>query len=649
MAHAMRASLFFVAFFRGGADAGYSSDTFCKDSVLLSSRTVLKRQVDSQAKRKNDHTAGNVGRMEALVEEQVIRALAAMKEEGASNGASPVPEDVVQFMGMVRQHMDDMKEHLPLQHKIDQTSINESLDAVSACNRSFVGGGELREHRRDHAECRFEQVRLRGHRNTRCKQHDDLKAALITLPCDLGQLPHQMSEEVADKKAVYEDCLNRSSNWASSVQELQGAWDECKQADSELSIQVQQCDANQTRFESEVCGIFSICACSNRSTQEYRGRVVDIKIAEAARQADFRSSVRIDCLFDVLLVGEADKDNASRTCDDLAIDVSHLQLDYGTVPEIDCTLPSGKPCDVSWTEMEYGGESWYSMAPTAACTPCEGPTTTTMTTTAHRVREVVGFVATGGDSRLHRCMHQGNDEWECGIVTRVNAPRAYEVILDANGDYIVGDSDLAGKIYHCPANGADCSVLRNSHVVTGLALAPNNDLLVSEQHSNRVMRCADFGRGECSVAAGGVQGSGGRELYFPRGIAVDTNGDYVIADDVNRRVQLCPASESGDCKTVAADIVTPWGVAVASNGDYIVSAAGENRILRCPASGSGECATWKSGFVQVGGIALAPNGDLWVAGRKSMSVHLCRNGAQECTSVARFGSRPQGIALILED
>jgi len=409
------ASLLFVAISRSGADPGCWSET-CDATSLLATRVAPpKGRIERDANHQEGFAqlgpaAGSLAQMESLVEKQVVKHLGSMKGSSSGSSALPLPPDVAKSFDIVRAHIDTVEEHMPKEHKADQGAINSLLSPIAGCFEPSVDD-ETDQRREDHSKCRVEEGDLAEVNRTDCVRHDDAKVAMQPTPCTLDDYPHGMSNESADLKEEYTDCLQKLDTWAGSVQALWAAWQKCEQAGKLLASTRKVCNAKQISFEDEFCKLYKSCECYDRNVQRYEQAIAEFKDAEASRQADFRSGARVDCMLKVFEVDASMKAEAYSNCTSKAINITHLQLDYGIVPEpgANCTLPAGKPGDDSWEEEEYKEQPWYPKAPTQTLKPCDF--TSTVTTTTTTTTTVMSSIAPGNVELLWaNCIGQAESD-----------------------------------------------------------------------------------------------------------------------------------------------------------------------------------------------------------------------------------------------
>ncbi len=186
-------------------------------------------------------------------------------------------------------------------------------------------------------------------------------------------------------------------------------------------------------------------------------------------------------------------------------------------------------------------------------------------------------------------------------------------------------STVAGTGFQFPLGDGGLAVNATLYGPTGLAIAPDGSLIISDTINYRIRKVAPNGI-ITTIAGngfGGYSGDGGPAtatgLYFPAGIAADTAGNVFIADLGNQRIRKVAANgtistvagtgnpgSSGDGgPAVNAELNSPAAVAVSSTGDVYVS-DDSSRIRRVDSTGtiSTFAGTGVDGFSGDGGLAV---------------------------------------------
>ena len=117
---------------------------------------------------------------------------------------------------------------------------------------------------------------------------------------------------------------------------------------------------------------------------------------------------------------------------------------------------------------------------------------------------------------------------------------------------------------------------------TGIALAPNGDIYVTEIAADQVQR---FDRNGTLLGTFGGLGAGPGQFNDPAGIAVDASGNVYVADSANHRVQKLTATGTFVSQYTAAGIIFPFDVTLDAGGDVWVVDGGD-RVRRFTNGGS---------------------------------------------------------------
>ena len=189
-------------------------------------------------------------------------------------------------------------------------------------------------------------------------------------------------------------------------------------------------------------------------------------------------------------------------------------------------------------------------------------------------------VAVGADGSIYM-----TDAGEHNRIQRI-APDG-SVTRIAGGPEGSGDGVLDKALFNSPS---------------GLAIAPNGDLIVADTGNNCIRRVPIHG--ETSTIAGngepGYADGPERKAQFngPIGVAVDSRGNIYVADSYNDRIrkitpdrqvstvagQGTPGYADGDRNTALFD--TPSGIAVANDNSLIVADTGNDRLRKITPDGN---------------------------------------------------------------
>ena len=171
--------------------------------------------------------------------------------------------------------------------------------------------------------------------------------------------------------------------------------------------------------------------------------------------------------------------------------------------------------------------------------------------------------------------------------------RIQRIAPDGNITTIAGGPEGSG-------DGVFDKALFNSP--SGLAIAPNGDLIVADTGNNCIRRVPV--RGETSTVAGdgkpGYANGPARNAQFkgPIGVAIDTRGNIYVADTYNDRIRMItpegqvstvagmgtPGYADGDRNTALFD--TPSGIVVAGDNSLIVADTANDRLRRISPEGN---------------------------------------------------------------
>lgn len=146
-----------------------------------------------------------------------------------------------------------------------------------------------------------------------------------------------------------------------------------------MTEQQTTCNQAQGTFEQSFCTYASqlttLCdgqeACRNAAIEHFNKTVTHVHETEIVRKADYRAAKHILCFFGVFDAPDADKNTVLQECKGKTYDTSNLTIIVPGIPDaMPCTPETHQPCDPTWTQAEYGSQTWHSTAPTTDCTPC---------------------------------------------------------------------------------------------------------------------------------------------------------------------------------------------------------------------------------------------------------------------------------------
>ena len=217
-----------------------------------------------------------------------------------------------------------------------------------------------------------------------------------------------------------------------------------------------------------------------------------------------------------------------------------------------------------------------------------------------------------------------------GATARFNAPRG--IAVDRSGNIYVADTGNA-RIRKITSDGYVTTLLKTGLVTPhGIACAPNGDIFVADTGTHRVQRIRPHGLRE--VYAGSSSGDTygatifGEAAQFasPTGVAVAPNGDVLVCDDGNKKIKrialdggvhlYCGSGSTGNVNGVSLSTqFTSLGFAVCDkSGDLFVvdlTTDEHNRIKKIDRNGNSSTVAFIFDFGTLG-LAVSPNDTLYV-------------------------------------
>jgi sugar lactone lactonase YvrE len=178
---------------------------------------------------------------------------------------------------------------------------------------------------------------------------------------------------------------------------------------------------------------------------------------------------------------------------------------------------------------------------------------------------------------------------------------------------------IPGAVYYVSQFGAKGSGGGQFEEPSGVAIAPDGDIWVSDRGNDRV---EEFNQTGTYLTQFGEPGSGEGQFDNPDAIAVNSSGDVWVLDTGNDRVE--EFTESGEyLKSFGrkggepGEFELPWGIAVGREGEVWVSDPNNSRIEEFTESGEYVREIQGNRFGEIlrepKGLAVDPRGDVWVA------------------------------------
>jgi hypothetical protein len=123
-----------------------------------------------------------------------------------------------------------------------------------------------------------------------------------------------------------------------------------------------QCDQFQKTLEGSTCGgaklMFSSCdqrywGCYSESQELYKQTTPFLRKQEKDRKAEWRALMRIKCILDIFMDGDADEDKIDE-CKQKTHSTTHLNLNIKRVPNAEkCSSIPNTPCSTAFHNQEY--------------------------------------------------------------------------------------------------------------------------------------------------------------------------------------------------------------------------------------------------------------------------------------------------------
>ena len=282
------------------------------------------------------------------------------------------------------------------QHAEDQQEVNRMRDLIQNCTSdaaaSLAKVAAFKESasstRKAHAACRQVEGSAKDDKTLACTTYQAHRETTTPPTCMSTELSAEyVKTDDAAKKKQMEACLVAVKSWLTP---FHAKYEECKSKTDTHKNKSAECGAQQQAFEQAFCLYESKLEDTCTAQNSCRAKMIaarnsshdGVKLAEAARKADFTASNRLLCFLDVLRANNTHKRKTLLECQNQSKQTSKFDIVYQDIPGAsDCQPELTKPCDSSWQLQEYQSQAWHSKAKMEVCTPCQAPTTTTTTIT----------------------------------------------------------------------------------------------------------------------------------------------------------------------------------------------------------------------------------------------------------------------------
>jgi len=312
----------------------------------------------------------------------------AKKAEGHNWTMSPEENMAIQT---IRDMIDDLFNGSMIQFNEDQLEVNQSKQRILDCTDQAEHNhthavtpqeAEANRSRVDHAQCRMRLNPIIINTSDHCNRYHNYRKDSSNfvdpfpgcMATDLTLAKIQTDDHTA--KHAMERCLVHT---VETLRPLYDLYLGCKQSNDLRKEVNSECDRKQTKFEDDFCdyasSLHAKChthsQCVNDRTADRNTTYAEVRKAEAARKADWKTATHIRCLLQVF-----EKDNANKTaqlndCVWAPVDTSSITIYYPPIPPpVPCPVEDSVPCNDTWLEREYRSQSWYNATSMAPCTPC---------------------------------------------------------------------------------------------------------------------------------------------------------------------------------------------------------------------------------------------------------------------------------------
>jgi len=274
-------------------------------------------------------------------------------------------------------------------HEEDQAKMHEMRDFVHGCDPTYIqeqqASDEIRllnKTRQEHMACRSNESGLRKENETSCTAaHKDFMgfSSAVCVRQSQSNIP---SEAEIDAFLLH-------------LRGTKTLRKECSDADRSLGDAIAACHLKQALFEQAACSyasaLESACenygACRSDRIAVYNSEKARVQRMQATRKLDFAALQHVFCYLEVLSFrgSHGMRQDMFDSCKAMSVDTSPLDIDFNLTAvgePVPCQSLSSGPCDVAWTDSEYGGLP--RDAPAGPCRAC-GATTATTTTSMEKI------------------------------------------------------------------------------------------------------------------------------------------------------------------------------------------------------------------------------------------------------------------------
>ena len=261
-----------------------------------------------------------------------------------------------------------------------------------------------------------------------------------------------------------------------------------------------------------------------------------------------------------------------------------------------------------------------------------------------------------------------------GDESPLNLSDPFGVAVGADGSIYVTDAGEHNRIQRIAPDGSITTIAggvegnvdavagkAQFNTPSGIAIAPNGDLIVADTGNNRIRRIPI--RGETSTVAGngeaGYEDGPARTAQFngPIAVAVDPRGSIYVADSYNDRIRMItpdgqvstvagkgtPGWADGDRTSALFD--TPSGIVVANDNSLIVADTGNDRLRRISPEGNVTTLPVTDLSSPVG-LAITHDNFLYVTELdRSRVVQVAPDGTTRVIADGAHFNQPTGIAI----